>query len=106
MALRKSTIFFAAIVMQLLLLSVLFSHARFHKAAGLRDVQSMTEMVRQLGLTDLCLFTEASYTRHPAMTDFTTPFQDNPGTLEHFPSGALLSPPDHIIRKDQNGIHD
>jgi len=95
---RKSTIFCAIIFIQTLLLSALFFHARFRAEAGLPEMRAMAATVSRLGLTDLCLFTEASYTRHPAMTDFSTPFQDGPGIPEHFPSGALLSPPDHIIR--------
>jgi hypothetical protein len=58
----------------------------------------MTGMVSRLKLTDLCLFTEASYTRHLAMTDLNTPFQDSPFTFEHFPTGALVSPPPHLRR--------
>lgn len=46
-----------------------------------------------LGLTDLCLTTEARYTRHPAVSDPVAPFMDHPGALEHFPSGAFLAPP-------------
>jgi hypothetical protein len=49
--------------------------------------------VRQLGLTDLCLFTEARYTRHLSQADLHSAFQDHPGALEHFPSGALTAPP-------------
>jgi hypothetical protein len=50
-------------------------------------------LVRQLQLTDLCLFTEARYTRHPSQADLHSPFQDHPLALEHFPSGSLLLPP-------------
>jgi len=53
-------------------------------------------LVRELGLTDLALFTEASYTRSLSQTDFSTPFQDSPMSFEHFPSGALVSPPRHL----------
>jgi hypothetical protein len=53
----------------------------------------MAAMVRELGLTDLCLFTEASYTRHITQTDLRTPFQEFPLSLEHFPSGSLMLPP-------------
>jgi len=58
----------------------------------------MTAMVNRLNLTDLCLFTEASYTRHLAMTDLNTPFQDSPLSFEHFPTGALVMPPPHLGR--------
>jgi len=50
-------------------------------------------LVQRLGLTDLCLFTEASYTRHLSLADFHTAFQDSPMALEHFPSGSLVTHP-------------
>ena len=53
-------------------------------------------LVTDLGITDLCLFTEAPYTRHPSVTDHHAPFQDHPLALEHFPSGTLLPPPHRL----------
>lgn len=50
-------------------------------------------LVRELGLSDLSLFTEARYTRHPSQADRYSPFQDHPAALEHFPTGSLLLPP-------------
>jgi hypothetical protein len=61
-------------------------------------LQERAEIVRVLGLTDLCLFTEARYTRHPSMADLSTPFQDYPMSLEHFPSGAIMGPPPHLTQ--------
>ena len=49
-------------------------------------------MVEKLQLTDLCLFTEARYTRHPSMADLHSAFQDHPLALDHFPSGSLTTP--------------
>jgi hypothetical protein len=49
--------------------------------------------VAELGLTDLCLFTEARYTRHLSQADYHSAFQDHPLAFEHFPSGALVAPP-------------
>ena len=49
-------------------------------------------LVARYGLTDLALFTEARYTRHPSQSDLHTAFQDHPGAFEHFPSGSLLNP--------------
>jgi len=46
-----------------------------------------------LGLTDLCLATEARYTRHPAVSDPLAPFMDHPGSLEHFPTGSFWAYP-------------
>lgn len=73
-------------------------HAR-SSAADRRDEQlERARLVRTLGLTDLCLFTEARYTRHPAMADLHAPFQDHPFAFEHFPSGSLVTPPETLQR--------
>ncbi len=57
------------------------------------DENSSRALVWELSLTDLSLFTEARYTRHPTQADRHTPFQDHPAALEHFPTGTLLPPP-------------
>lgn len=46
-----------------------------------------------IGLTDLCVATEARYTRHPAVSDPVVPFMDHPGAIEHFPTGSFWVPP-------------
>ena len=50
-------------------------------------------LVQQLSLTDMAWFNEARYTRHPALSDLHTPFQDAPGGVEHFPSGSVVPVP-------------
>ncbi len=60
------------------------------------ELQQRREVVRALTLTDLALFTEARYTRHPSMADRNTPFQDHPLSLEHFPSGSIVALPPHL----------
>jgi hypothetical protein len=50
-------------------------------------------LVQSLQITDLCLFTEASFTRHLSQADWFAAFQDHPLALEHFPSGSIISPP-------------
>lgn len=54
-------------------------------------------LVREQGLTDLCLHTEARYTRHPSQADLHSAFQDHPFALEHFPTGSLLPPPKNLL---------
>ena len=71
-------------------------HARAKAALMQKAHAERRELVKSLGLTDLCLFTEARYTRHPSQADLHSPFQDHPASLEHFPSGALMGPPPHI----------
>lgn len=51
------------------------------------------QLVRHLVLTDLSIWTEARYTRHPSQADLFTPFQEFPAAPEHFPAGSLLAPP-------------
>lgn len=51
------------------------------------------KLVQRLQLTDLCLFTEARYTRHLSQADLYSAFQDHPMSFEHFPSGSLTLPP-------------
>jgi hypothetical protein len=53
-------------------------------------------LARWFVATDLCLFTEARYTRHPSVADAHSPFQDYPLALEHFPSASLVLPPAHL----------
>ena len=52
-------------------------------------------LVTSLQLTDLSIWTEARYTRHPSQADFFSAFQDFPSALEHFPAGSILAPPGH-----------
>jgi hypothetical protein len=49
--------------------------------------------VRELELTDLSIWTEARYTRHPSQSDRFAPFQDFPSSLEHFPAGSIVAAP-------------
>ena len=92
-SLRKSNLFFLYLVVNLILLSLMFIHASFKKEATLESIKEKGEMVRVLELTDLCLFTEANYTRHLSQADLHAPFQDSPMSLEHFPSGSIAAPP-------------
>jgi hypothetical protein len=61
------------------------------------DVPAKRQLVKHLKLTDLSLWTEARYTRHPSQADFFTPFQDFPASLEHFPAGSIIAPENIIL---------
>lgn len=50
-------------------------------------------LVRELELTDLALWSEASYCRHLSQADLFAPFADHPAAFEHFPSGSLVPVP-------------
>jgi hypothetical protein len=90
---RKSTVFVFFIASSFMLSAALLLHAQQSRISSEATLVANAEMAKSLQLTDLCLFTEARYTRHPAMADLHSPFQDHPFALDHFPSGALVSPP-------------
>lgn len=93
---RRSTIFFIEMAIGFIILCLIFLHSRIGVSKRENEIGLRATMVKALGITDLCLFTEARYTRHPSMADLHTPFQDYPFSLEHFPSGSLMPPPRHI----------
>lgn len=75
-----------------LLTIALVFHASRQRERSFASLRLKADITRRLRLTDLCLFTEARYTRHPSQADLNTPFQDHPLSLEHFPSGSLMPP--------------
>ena len=82
---------FLALIGALFLLT--FADAAWLRSRRAPGALSQAELAKRLGLTDLCLFTEARYTRHLSQADRHSAFQDHPGALEHFPSGSLVPPP-------------
>jgi len=101
---RKSNLFLFYLAFNLFLLGVMFAHASWKKSAEREALGKQEGIVRRLELTDLCLFTEASYTRHLSQADLYTPFQDSPMTLEHFPSGSLVVPPSGIGKRPHGKV--
>jgi hypothetical protein len=84
--------FFWTIGLLVLLLAAAWSHAGYARSRSMEAISRTAGLAGRLELTDLCLFTEARYTRHPSQADLHSPFQDHPLSLEHFPSGSLISP--------------
>ena len=90
---RKADKFLLFILGNLLLLGLMFAHAAIRTEANLPWLHAEANAVKYLGITDLCLSTEAAYTRHPSLHDWHAPFQSHPLALEYFPSGAMVTPP-------------
>ena len=79
-----------------------FADAARQRTAQAPRLADTRALVERLGLTDLALFTEARYTRHPTQADLQSAFQDHPVALEHFPTGSLLPPPAGILSAYEN----
>ena len=100
MGVRKSTGFLILLfVGGLVMGGLLLIQPRLQRGDYERGLAKRKHLVRELQLTDLCLFTEARYTRHLSQADLHSPFQDYPMALEHFPSGSLVLPPDHLLKR-------
>ncbi len=99
---RKSTAFLTFLALAAVLAFLSGIHASWARARTNESVEAKARLVEELALTDLCLFTEANYTRHPSQADWHTPFGDGPFTLDHFPSGGLMAPPDGLREPDEN----
>ncbi len=87
---HRALVFFAVAGL-LFLLTFVDAARQYNSRAATLAANAL--LVKKLGLTDLSLFTEARYTRHPSQADLHSAFQDHPMGLEHFPSGSLLPPP-------------
>jgi hypothetical protein len=87
---------FFAVVSSLFALTLIDTILR--QPAAVESLAQRARVVSDYGLTDLALFTEARYTRHPSQADLHSAFQDHPLALEHFPSGSLLPPPEGLRR--------
>lgn len=98
MAVRCSTIYLGMTAALCATLAGILLHATGEVRSSRPLFARKAALVRQLELNDLCLCTEASYTRHLSMADLSTAFQDAPLSLEHFPSGGLLGPPPHLVK--------
>ena len=56
------------------------------------EIPAKRQITRTFGLTDISLWTEARYTRHPSQADLFTPFQEFPSSPDHFPAGSIVDP--------------
>jgi hypothetical protein len=93
---RKSNIFFIVVALGAAAFGLMIAHAHHRNGNAGPGLEEKAMLVERLGLTDLCLFTDARYARHPSMADLHTAFQDSPVSVEHFPSGTLILPPPHL----------
>lgn len=89
---RADVYLIAAALATTLILGTLLD-ARLRSGEAQHALGERARLVKSLELTDLALFTEARYTRHPTQADPASAFQDLPMGLDLFPSGSLVAPP-------------
>lgn len=95
MTVPKARVFIAVTVIQVVVLAAIFVWSlRAGTERASREVAAQRELVLHLELTDLAIWTEARYTRHPSQADLFAPFQDGPSSIEHFPAGSVVAAPD------------
>jgi hypothetical protein len=104
MTLRKSDGFLLFTGSGILVLVAILIQAYFVTQADLPLLRQKADVAKTLGLTDLCLSTEARYTRHLSQADWHAAFQSHPLALDHFPSGSALGPPE-ALKKPHDQIH-
>ena len=93
---RPSTFAFLLLALLGLLFVLIFAHSWQLTVTDQSRLQANRTLVTQLGLTDLALFSESRYTRHPSQADLHSALQDHPGAFDHFPTGSLISPPAYL----------
>lgn len=89
----KCRIFLLVTAFEIFALTAFCIHGAVQSSAAGFRLQNNRDIARQLALTDLAIWTEARYTRNPSQTDFASPFQDFPGSPDHFPAGSVIAPP-------------
>ena len=97
-SLRPSTPVFAGLAVMALGLGAAAVHAAATAPRAAARMVESAALVQGARLTDLALFSEARYTRHPSMADLHTAFQDAPMSFEHFPAGVFAPIPEHFGR--------
>jgi len=95
----KYKIFISILFFQIILLLLLTGNGMLSLRRMQPQLAENQKLAKALQLTDLAIWTEARYTRHPSQADFFSPFQDFPACMEHFPAGSIVSPPAQIRGK-------
>ncbi|TAL26612.1 MAG: hypothetical protein EPN94_02910 [Nitrospirae bacterium] len=91
---RKSGVFFSFIGINLAIIAILCIISLIAVSEHNIASKDISKIVKVLQLTDMVLATDARYTRNPSQADLFSAFQDYPGSIEHFPTGSVIPPPD------------
>lgn len=92
----RCLVFAALVVLEMLTLVFMLTSWRISGNRMEPIRRENRQLVKDLGLTDLALWTGARYTRHLSQADLFSAFQDSMGALEHFPEGSLATLPEPV----------
>jgi hypothetical protein len=92
--LRRSYGFFLFLFLCLAAILALAVRSELAVSGFRPHAQDLVRITRTLKLTDISFSDDARYTRNPSQADLFSAFQDYPGSIEHFPSGSIIAPPD------------
>lgn len=99
---HKHRAFFVFTLLEIAILVSLLAWGSARRAQhSSTSIPARRALARQLALTDLAIWTEARYTRHPSQADGFAAFQDFPSSLEHFPAGSIVGPPERLTGSDR-----
>ena len=91
---RYSNTIFIAFFITFLMIGIVYQHSQYRIKEIQPEIDIRLKITKKIGLPDLAITTAARYLRHYSLTDINTPFQDYPGSLDHFPAGFAYSTPD------------
>jgi len=88
----KALSFLLILALEILFLAVVVIKDGWCDSLSRQTQLENVRLAEAMMLTDLALWTEARYTRHPSQADCFTAFQNGPALLDLFPAGTWVSP--------------
>ncbi len=92
---RNSSWLAILIIILCLLSATEYRHFSKHFSKTQHQLKLRHQFQKAVGLPNLAINSAARYLRHYSICDLTTPFQDYPASLDHFPAGFAFASPDY-----------
>lgn len=90
---RYSYSVFIVFLITFLVTGIVYQHSQYRLKKNQPEIDIRLKITKKIGLPDLAITTAARYLRHYSLTDISTPFQDYPCSLDHFPAGFAYGAP-------------
>ncbi|NOX20088.1 MAG: hypothetical protein GXO99_02330 [Nitrospirae bacterium] len=96
---KKYIVFIGIVVIEIVIFLGLLLYGIDKVSEKKAELNTLRQLAHELRLTDFSIWTEARYTRHPSQADWFSAFQDYPSSVEHFPAGSIIPPPELILKE-------